>query len=71
MVYYDIRRLWTKFEWEKHLEFGRMHCARLGFKTWKKQGKNFFNFTNFDFFKTFLFYFFFRATKLGNVNDVI
>ena len=43
MVHFGIDRLWYGHEWERYLEFARVHCARLGFENWKKQELQRFN----------------------------
>ena len=40
MVFYNPSRLWTREEWDSHLAHARVHCARLGYPEWKRQGKN-------------------------------
>ena len=43
MVYYGTDRLWYGYEWERYLTYGRVHCARLGWRTWINQEHQNFN----------------------------
>ena len=40
MVHYDASRVWDAEEWDRYINHGRVHCARIGWDLWVEEQHN-------------------------------